>query len=141
MNAGQRRCGLVLHQMTCREEQPLHQREDATVWLTVIDGSADDECIRVFHLLSNYTAHVIIECTARPVVLSATAAVDAHADGLAANLNNLRLYAVQAYFWRMLKLVGHKDVTLYEMQGYDHGAMPFPAYKILKDHIKRLTER
>ena len=49
-------------------------------------------------------------------------------------------YEEQAYFWRMLKLVGHKDVTLYEMQGYDHGAMPFPAYKILKDHIKRLTE-
>ena len=47
-------------------------------------------------------------------------------------------YEEQAYFWRMLKLVGHKDVTLYEMQGYDHGAMPFPAYKILKDHIKRL---
>ena len=50
-------------------------------------------------------------------------------------------YEEQAYFWRMLKLAGHKDVTLYEMQGYDHGAMPFPAYKILKDHIKRLTEK
>ena len=48
-------------------------------------------------------------------------------------------YEEQAYFWRMLKLVGHKDVTLYEMQGYDHGSMPQPAYKILKDHIKRLT--
>ena len=48
-------------------------------------------------------------------------------------------YEEQAYFWRMLKLVGHKDVTLYEMQGYDHGAMPFPAYKILKDHIRRIT--
>jgi hypothetical protein len=39
----------------------------------------------------------------------------------------------------MLKLAGHKDVTLYEMQGYDHGAMPQPAYKILKDHIKRIV--
>ncbi|MBQ0021063.1 MAG: alpha/beta hydrolase [Bacteroidales bacterium] len=48
-------------------------------------------------------------------------------------------YEEQAYFWRMLKLVGHPDVTLYEMQGYDHGAMPQPAYKIMKDHIKRLT--
>ena len=48
-------------------------------------------------------------------------------------------YEEQAYFWRMLKLVGHKDVALYEMQGYDHGAMPFPAYKILKDHIRRIT--
>jgi len=26
------------------------------------------------------------------------------------------------------------------MQGYDHGSMPQPAYKILKDHIRRLTE-
>lgn len=48
-------------------------------------------------------------------------------------------YEEQAYFYRMLKLVGHKDVTLYEMQGYDHGAMPQPAYHILKDHIRRLT--
>jgi len=50
-------------------------------------------------------------------------------------------YEEQAYFWRMLKLVGHKDVTLYEMQGYDHGSMPQPAYKILKDHIRRLTAK
>jgi len=50
-------------------------------------------------------------------------------------------YEEQAYFWRMLKLAGHKDVTLYEMQGYDHGAMPQPAYKILKDHIRRLTSK
>ena len=50
-------------------------------------------------------------------------------------------YEEQAYFWRMLKLVGHKDVTLYEMQGYDHGAMPQPAYKILKDHIHRITAK
>lgn len=48
-------------------------------------------------------------------------------------------YEEQAYFWRMLKLVGHPDATLYEMQGYDHGAMPRPAYHIMKDHIKRLT--
>ena len=38
-----------------------------------------------------------------------------------------------------LKLVGHKDVTLYEMQGYDHGNMPQPAYYILKQHIKSVA--
>lgn len=48
-------------------------------------------------------------------------------------------YEEQAYFWRMLKLVGHKDVTLYEMQGFDHGQMLHPAYHVLKEHIKRLT--
>ena len=56
------------------------------------------------------------------------------------NLELYGRYEEQAYFWRMLKLVGHKDVTLYEMQGYDHGAMAQPAYYILKQHIKRLTE-
>jgi hypothetical protein len=30
-------------------------------------------------------------------------------------------------------------VSIYEMQGYDHGAMPHPAYHILKEQIKRLT--
>lgn len=44
-------------------------------------------------------------------------------------------YEEQAYFWRMLKLTGHKNTWLYEMQGFDHGAMPQPAYHILKDYI------
>lgn len=48
-------------------------------------------------------------------------------------------YEEQAYFWRMLKLVGHKDATLYEMQGFDHGQMLHPAYHVLKETIKRLT--
>ena len=48
-------------------------------------------------------------------------------------------YEEQAYFWRMLRLVGHSDVTLYELQGFDHGAMYRPAYHILKQHIRRLT--
>lgn len=50
-------------------------------------------------------------------------------------------YEEQAYFGRMLKLVGHKDVTLYEMQGYNHGDMPHPAYHILKETIKRICEK
>lgn len=50
-------------------------------------------------------------------------------------------YEEQAYFWRMLKLVGHPDVTLYEMQGFDHGQMLHPAYHILKETIKRLESR
>ena len=48
-------------------------------------------------------------------------------------------YEEQAYFWRMLKLVGHKDVSLYEMQGFNHGDMPAPAFHVLKNHVKRLT--
>lgn len=49
-------------------------------------------------------------------------------------------YEEQAYFWRMMKLTGHPDVTLYEMQGFDHGAMPHPAYHVMKEHISRICQ-
>lgn len=44
-------------------------------------------------------------------------------------------YEEQAYFWRMMKLTGHPKVLIYEMQGYDHGTMPAPAFHILKNYI------
>ena len=47
-------------------------------------------------------------------------------------------YEETAYFWRMLKLVGHPDVSIYELDGYNHGDMAVPAHAILKKQIKRL---
>ncbi len=47
-------------------------------------------------------------------------------------------YEETAYFWRMLRIAGHPDATLYEIQGYDHGSMADPAVHILKDHVKRI---
>jgi acetyl esterase/lipase len=44
-------------------------------------------------------------------------------------------YEETAYFWRMMKLAGHKETYLYELDGYDHGAMAEPAFHILKNHI------
>lgn len=46
-------------------------------------------------------------------------------------------YEEQAFFWRMLKLVGNTDVHIYEMQGYNHGNMPHPGFEIMKDYIFR----
>ena len=46
-------------------------------------------------------------------------------------------YEEQAYFWRMLKLAGLKDATLYEMDGYDHGMMAFPAFPLLLNFIRQ----
>ena len=40
-------------------------------------------------------------------------------------------YEENAYFWRMLKLAGHKDVTLHEIQGFDHGKMAEPAMPLV----------
>jgi len=47
-------------------------------------------------------------------------------------------YEENAYLWRMLKLVGHPDVRLYEIGGHGHGTMGEPAHHILKNHIKRI---
>jgi len=47
-------------------------------------------------------------------------------------------YEENAYFWRMMKVSGHKETYLYELDGYDHGSMAAPAFHILKNHIKQL---
>ncbi len=39
-------------------------------------------------------------------------------------------YEENAYLARMMKLVGHKNTKLYELQGYDHG-MTIPAFPLL----------
>lgn len=53
-------------------------------------------------------------------------------------------YEETAYFWRMLKLVGHPSVQLLELQGYDHGSMPDPGFPLLiqfvRDHSKPNTK-
>ncbi len=50
-------------------------------------------------------------------------------------------YEEQAYFWRLFKLLEHPYAYLYEMQGYDHGYMPHPAFYIMKNHIKKILEK
>lgn len=47
------------------------------------------------------------------------------------NLEMLGRYEENAYLWRMMKLVGRADTELYELQGFDHGQMPEPAYPLL----------
>ncbi len=49
-------------------------------------------------------------------------------------------YEENAYFWRMMKLVGQKDITLHEMQGYDHGSMPEPAFPLLLRFVREHAE-
>lgn len=49
-------------------------------------------------------------------------------------------YEEQAYFWRMMKLVGCPQVFLYEFQGYDHGGMCNPAYPVTVRHIRAICE-
>lgn len=49
-------------------------------------------------------------------------------------------YEENAYFWRMMKVAGHKKTYLYELGGYNHGDMAAPAFHILKNHIKEIVK-
>lgn len=48
-------------------------------------------------------------------------------------------YEETAYFWRMMREVGHLDTTLAELEGFDHGAMPEPAFPLLLKFVKRIA--
>ena len=47
-------------------------------------------------------------------------------------------YEENAYMMRMMKVVGHTETTLYEMDGYGHG-MTHPAFPLLLNEIERIT--
>lgn len=46
-------------------------------------------------------------------------------------------YEENAYMWRMMKLTGHEDNHIYELDGYNHGEMAEPAHHILKKEIRK----
>jgi len=50
-------------------------------------------------------------------------------------------YEENAYFWRMMKVAGHQQTYLYELDGYNHGDMAAPAFHILKNHIRGEVRR
>ena len=47
-------------------------------------------------------------------------------------------YEENAYLARIMKLVGHKNTTLYELQGYNHG-MTIPAYPLSFKFIRKFS--
>ncbi|MDE7122982.1 MAG: alpha/beta hydrolase, partial [Alistipes sp.] len=50
-------------------------------------------------------------------------------------------YEETAYFHRMLRLAGHPDATLLEIQGFDHGDMCAPGHLLLVKYIRRRENR
>lgn len=46
-------------------------------------------------------------------------------------------YEENAYLERMMKLTGHKQTHLYEMDGYGHGDMPKPSFYLMLKEIKK----
>ena len=52
------------------------------------------------------------------------------------NLEMLRRYEENAYFFEMMKYVGHRDISLYEEDGFDHGGMVAPGHLLLLKYIR-----
>ncbi len=49
-------------------------------------------------------------------------------------------YDENQYLARMMKLAGHKQTYLYELDGHDHGAMVGPSFHILETHLNRMLK-
>jgi acetyl esterase/lipase len=49
-------------------------------------------------------------------------------------------YEENAYMHRMMKLAGHKNTRLYELQGFDHGGMAEPAFPLLLKEVNAITK-
>jgi len=52
-------------------------------------------------------------------------------------LELLGRYEENAYMARMMKLSGHQQTTLYELDGFDHGGMAEPAFDLLLKILKK----
>jgi acetyl esterase/lipase len=49
-------------------------------------------------------------------------------------------YEENAYMWRMMKVAGHKQTKLYELDSFNHGGMASPALEVLLHEIKPLLK-
>ncbi|MCS5630918.1 MAG: alpha/beta hydrolase fold domain-containing protein [Pirellulaceae bacterium] len=55
------------------------------------------------------------------------------------NLELLGRYEENAYFWRMMRVVGNTTTTLKEIKGHNHGQMVSSAHPLLIEFIERRT--
>lgn len=51
-------------------------------------------------------------------------------------LELLGRYEETAYLYRMMQVIGHKETFLYELDGFDHGAMAGPGFHILLKYVR-----
>lgn len=50
-------------------------------------------------------------------------------------------YEENAYLQRMFRLVGNKNTKLYELDGFDHGGMPVPAFPLLLKEVNTISKQ
>lgn len=56
------------------------------------------------------------------------------------DLEMLGRYEETAYFWRMMKVVGHPNIELFELEGFNHGQMSVPAHPLLVRFVKKINK-
>jgi len=54
-------------------------------------------------------------------------------------LEMLGRFEENAYLMRMMKVVGHKKTTIFELDGYNHGGMAQPAFPLLLNEVRSIT--
>ena len=54
-------------------------------------------------------------------------------------LEMLGRYEENAYMYRMMKVIGHENTILYELDGFNHGKMVEPALYVLRDYVKNFS--
>ncbi|MAI72750.1 MAG: lipase [Rhodopirellula sp.] len=55
-------------------------------------------------------------------------------------LEMLGRYEENAYMWRMMKVAGHENTTLHELDGYNHGQMAKPAHPLLLNFVRKVSK-
>ncbi len=55
-------------------------------------------------------------------------------------LEMLGRYEENAYMYRMMKVIGHENTVLYELDGFNHGQMAKPAFYILREYIMKFPK-
>jgi len=56
-------------------------------------------------------------------------------------LELLGRYEENAYFVRMMKLAGNKNISLYELQGFSHGSMHLPGIHLMYQEIDKILNK
>ena len=54
-------------------------------------------------------------------------------------LEILGRYEETAYLWRMMKVAGHTNTELFELDGFNHGQMAEPAHPLLLRFIQKIV--
>ena len=56
-------------------------------------------------------------------------------------LEMLGRYEENAYMMRMMKVAGHKQIRIYELDGNNHGQMMYPAFPLLLREVESITKQ